>query len=143
ARLPHAHACSPRAVGGVPRLRRVRRRGYEGDRGVRRVSDDRARLAAALPAYEIGRELGRGGFGVVVEGRHRQLGRDVAIKQLPRSFASDPEVQRRFLAEARILATLDHPHVVPIYDYVEAGGVRLLVMEKLPGGPLRYRFSTD
>ena len=104
------------------------------------MSDDRARLAAALPAYEIGRELGRGGFGVVVEGRHRQLGRDVAIKQLPRSFASDPEVQRRFLAEARILATLDHPHVVPIYDYVEAGGVRLvatdsyrLAVRDLPG----------
>lgn len=107
------------------------------------MSDDRERLAAALPAYDIGPELGRGGFGVVLEGRHRQLGRAVAIKELPRSFGSDPEVQARFLAEARILATLDHPHVVPIYDYVEADGVCLLVMEKLSGGTLWERFTTD
>jgi hypothetical protein len=107
------------------------------------VSDDRERLAAALPAYDIGPELGRGGFGVVLEGRHRQLGRAVAIKELPRSFGSDPEVKARFLAEARILATLDHPHVVPIYDYVEADGVCLLVMEKLSGGTLWDRFTTD
>jgi serine/threonine-protein kinase len=107
------------------------------------VSDDRERLAVALPAYEIGPELGRGGFGIVLEGRHRQLGRAVAIKELPRSFGSDPEVKARFLAEARILATLDHPHVVPIYDYVEADGVCLLVMEKLSGGTLWDRFTTD
>ena len=107
------------------------------------MSDDRERLAAALPAYDIGPELGRGGFGVVLEGRHRQLGRAVAIKELPRSFGSDPEVQARFLAEARILATLDHPHVVPIYDYVEADGLCLLVMEKLSGGTLWERFTTD
>ena len=91
-------------------------------------------VAAALPAYEIGEELGRGAWGVVLAGRHRALGREVAIKQLPPGFASDPDVRARFLAEGRRLASLDHPHVVPVYDYIEHGELCLLVMERLHGG---------
>jgi serine/threonine protein kinase len=101
------------------------------------MSFDRELLAAALPAYDIGEQLGRGGMGEVISGQHRQLGRRVAIKQLPAAFAADPEVRRRFTAEARVLASLDHPHVVPVYDFVEHDGVCLLVMELLPGGTLR------
>src|SRR5271154_3124736 len=70
---------------------------------------DNDRVAAALPSYEVGSELGRGACGVVLAGQHRQLGRLVAIKQLPRAFGADPAVRARFLAEARVLATLDHP----------------------------------
>ncbi len=103
---------------------------------------DRDRVTAALPAYEIGGELGRGGWGVVLAGRHRQLGREVAIKQLPRAFAADPAVRARFVAEARLLASLDHPHIVPVYDYVESDGLCLLVMEKLPGGTVWSRFTS-
>ena len=99
--------------------------------------DDAGEIAAALPGYDIGGELGRGAFGVVLSGRHRRLGRQVAIKQLPRSFSDYPEVRRRFSAEAKILASLDHPHIVPIFDYVEEGGLCLLVMELLPGGTVR------
>jgi hypothetical protein len=106
------------------------------------VSLDRDRVTAALPGYEMGAELGRGGWGVVLEGRHRQLGREVAIKQLPRAFAADPAVRARFVAEARLLASLDHPHIVPVYDYVEADGLCLLVMEKLPGGTVWNRFTS-
>jgi hypothetical protein len=98
-------------------------------------------LAALLPGYEIGTELGRGGFGVVLAGRHKQLGRAVAIKELPPGLAGDPAVRQRFLAEARVLASLDHPHIVPIYDFVESGGVCLLVMEALPGGTVWSAFS--
>ena len=72
-----------------------------------------------------------------VAGRHRQLDRQVAIKQLPRSFSEYPEVRRRFSSEAKILASLDHPHIVPIFDYVEHGGLCVLVMEMLPGGTVR------
>ena len=91
-------------------------------------------LATALPGIEVGRELGRGGFGIVWSGRQRRLGREVAIKQLPPAFAQDDEIRERFVTEARVLAGLDHPHIVPVYDYVEADGLCLLVMECLPGG---------
>ncbi len=105
------------------------------------MSLDLEHLRNALPAYDIGDELGQGGMGVVVSGQHRQLGRRVAIKQLPAAFASDPSARRRFTAEAQVLASLDHPHVVPVYDYVESDGLCLLVMELLPGGTLRSRVT--
>ena len=98
------------------------------------MSVDRELLSRVLPAYDIGDELGAGGWGVVVAGQHRQLDRRVAIKQLPAELSADPGVRRRFTAEARVLASLDHPHVVPVYDFVERDGVCLLVMELLPGG---------
>jgi len=104
---------------------------------------DRDLVAAALPAYELGGELGRGGWGVVLDGRHRQLGREVAIKELPRAFAADPTVRARFVSEARLLAGFDHPHIVPVYDFVEVDGLCLLVMEKLPGGTVWKRFTAD
>jgi len=99
-------------------------------------------VGAALPNYEVTGELGRGGWGVVLAGRHKALGRAVAIKQLPPAFGADPNVRARFFAEARVLAALDHPHVVPIYDYVEQEGLCLLVMENLPGGTVWARFTT-
>lgn len=103
---------------------------------------DRDQTQAALPAYEIAGELGRGGWGVVLEARHRRLNRTVAIKQLPRAFGADPAVRARFVAEAQVLASLDHPHIIPVFDYVEVEGLCLLVMEKLPGGTLWQRFVT-
>ncbi|MCU1593664.1 MAG: putative protein kinase [Frankiales bacterium] len=102
---------------------------------------DAQKLAGILPGYEIGAELGRGGYGVVLAGVHKQLGRKVAIKELPPKLASDPGVRSRFLAEARVLASLDHPHIVPLYDYVEVDGVCVLVMESLPGGTVWGRFN--
>lgn len=100
-----------------------------------------AEVLAALPEYEIGEELGRGGFGLVRAGRHRRLKRDVAIKQLPAALATDPRVRARFATEARVLASLSHPHIVPIYDYIERDGLCLLVMEHLPGGTVWSRFK--
>ena len=85
-------------------------------------------VAAALPQYQIGSEIGRGGWGVVVSARHRQLERAVAIKQLPAVFAVDPHVRERFVSEARIVASLDHPHIVRVFDYVEREELCLLVM---------------
>jgi hypothetical protein len=98
-------------------------------------------IEAALPDYVIERELGRGGMGVVFLGSHTRLGRRVAIKELPPSFAADPEVRKRFSTEARTLASLAHPHIVPIYDYVERDGICLIVMEELPGGTVWDRFT--
>jgi len=105
------------------------------------MSFDRELLSEALPAYDIGEQLGEGGMGLVVSGQHRRLDRRVAIKQLPAAVADNPAMRRRFTEEARVLASLDHPHVVPVYDYVEREGVCLLVMELLPGGSLRNRID--
>ena len=102
---------------------------------------DAQKLAGLLPGYEIGGELGRGGYGIVLAGRHKQLGRQVAIKELPPKLASDPAVRARFVAEARVLASLDHPHIVPVYDFVEKDGVCVLVMEALPGGTVWGTFG--
>ena len=102
---------------------------------------DRRQIAEVLTTYEIGRELGRGAWGVVYEGHHRHLGRDVAIKQLPTAFGADPALRARFTREARVVASLDHPHIVPVYDYVERDGIYLIVMEHLAGGTLWERFS--
>ncbi|WP_239397010.1 serine/threonine-protein kinase, partial [Frankia sp. CiP3] len=97
---------------------------------------DRGRIVAALPGYEIGGDLGAGAFGLVVAGRHRTLNRPVAIKVLP---AGPDAVAARFAHEAELLARIDHPHVVRVYDYVETDALRLIVMELLPGGTLTRR----
>ena len=103
---------------------------------------DLDKVAHALPAYDIGSELGRGAMGVVISGQHRQLGRPVAIKQLPLGFGQDPTVKVRFVQEARLLASLDHPHIVPVFDFVDQDGLCLLVMEMLTGGTVWSKFTT-
>src|SRR4051794_25308700 len=132
-RHPHARTLAPACAG--PRVRNKGR-----IVGPPMASDQEA-MQAALPLYEIQGELGHGAWGVVIAGRHRDLGRDVAIKQLPRAFGSDPQVRSRFRAEARLLASLEHPHVVPIYDFVEYDGLCLLVMERLTGGTVWNRMQ--
>ncbi|HEX6393088.1 MAG TPA: serine/threonine-protein kinase [Acidimicrobiales bacterium] len=103
------------------------------------MNSDYELLVEALPAYDVGGELGRGAWGRVFAGRHRHLDRNVAIKQLPPAFGADPTIRARFLAEARLLASLDHPHIVPIYDYVEFRGLCVLVMERLSLGTVVQR----
>lgn len=100
-------------------------------------------IRVALPGYDIGGEVGSGGCGVVLSGVHRRLQRRVAIKQIPPQFASDPSVRARFATEARLLAGIDHSHVVSIYDYVQNDDVCLLVMEYLPGGTIESRFMAE
>ncbi len=95
-----------------------------------------AQVAEALPSYELGAKLGAGAFGLVLAGRHRDLDRDVAIKVLSPAQENAPG---GFKAEARILAAMDHPHVVRVYDYVEADELHLIVMELLGGGTLTRR----
>lgn len=105
------------------------------------VTADVTSLRAALPGYDLGSEVGRGGCGVVLSGVQRRLGRAVAIKQIPPQFAHDPTVRRRFVAEARVMAAIDHPHVVRVFDYIEHEHLCLLIMEYLPGGTVAQRFA--
>jgi serine/threonine-protein kinase len=70
-------------------------------------------LEAALPSYRLGEVIGQGGYGVVRFGRHRNLDRPVAVKQIPEPLVSDPAVRARFAEEAQTLASFDHPHIRP------------------------------
>ena len=103
------------------------------------MSTDLPDVARVLHDYEVGREVGRGEFGIVWSARHRQLGREVAIKQLAGSVTATDESSARFRREARILAQMDHPHVVTVFDYREHDALRLLVMELLTGGTFADR----
>ena len=106
------------------------------------IAEETLRIAQVMPDYDIERELGRGGMGIVFLGRHKRLRRGAAIKELPPNFASEPEVLERFAVEAQTLAGLAHPHIVPIFDYVERDGLCLIVMQELPGGSVWDRFTT-
>jgi len=107
------------------------------------VTEDILRIANAIPDYDVERELGRGGMGIVFFGRHRRLLRGAAIKELPPSISIEEQVRERFATEAQILAGLAHPHIVPIFDYVERDGECLIVMEELPGGSVWDRFTSE
>lgn len=100
-------------------------------------------LADALPRYDVEEVIGRGGWAVVVAGRHRDLDRPVAIKRLPADLAADDVARDRFRSEARVVAALDHPHIVPVYDFVEHGDVLALVMELLTGGTVWDRHHQE
>jgi eukaryotic-like serine/threonine-protein kinase len=87
--------------------------------------------------YTVQSQIGAGGMGEVYRARDTRLGRDVAIKILPQSFARDPDRLRRFEQEAQTVAALNHPNIVAIFDVGEANGTPFLVSELLEGESLR------
>ncbi len=91
--------------------------------------------------YEIIRELGRGGMAVVYLARDPNMERQVAVKVLPRQFTHDPEFLKRFRREARVIASLEHSAIVPIYDFDEHDGQPYIVMRYMPGGSLAERLE--
>ena len=95
-----------------------------------------------LGPYEILALLGAGGMGEVYHARDAALGRDVAIKILPQAFSEHPERLARFEREARVLASLNHPHVGAIYGIEHFDGGRGLVLELIPGDTLADRVKT-
>ncbi len=87
--------------------------------------------------YEIIEEIGAGGFGVVYRAHQPSIGRDVAIKVILSKYADQPDFAARFDAEAQIVAGLEHPHIVPLYDtWTDEDGAHL-VMRLLRGGSLK------
>jgi eukaryotic-like serine/threonine-protein kinase len=90
-----------------------------------------------LGPYEILAALGAGGMGEVYRAKDTRLGREVALKILPESFARDADRLRRFEQEARAVAALNHPNILAIHDIGEQGGSPFLVSELLEGESLR------
>ena len=96
-------------------------------------------IPAALEAdYEILRELGRGGTAVVYLARHRATGVDVAIKLVRAKYLEDDEALARFAREARFVAQLDHPNIVPVHQVLDLGSAGIaLVMGHIAGRTLK------
>ena len=94
-----------------------------------------------LGPYKISALLGAGGMGEVYRARDTKLGRDVAIKILPADFTADPERRARFAREARLFASLNHPHIGGIYGLEESDGVAALVLEFVDGPTLADRLE--
>ena len=92
-----------------------------------------------LGAYQVVDLLGVGGMGEVYRARDTKLGRDVALKVLPRLVSTDPERLMRFDREARLLASLNHPHIAAIYGFEQTAGVHALVLELVEGPTLAER----
>ncbi|MBU1897733.1 protein kinase [Myxococcota bacterium] len=91
--------------------------------------------------YEVISELGRGGMGVVYAALDLALGRKVAIKVLPEQFDLSAEVVARFKREARAMACLDHPNIVPVYAIGQQGRLHYFVMKHLDGETVRDRLT--
>src|SRR4030042_1247237 len=89
--------------------------------------------------YRIIEQLGQGGMATVYKAYHAALDRYVAIKVLHRAFMEDPNFLARFQREARVVARLEHPTIVPIYDFSEQSGQPYLVMKFIEGETLKAR----
>ena len=92
--------------------------------------------ARSIKGYEFREALGQGAFGAVYRAHQPQIGREVAIKVILSEHANRPDFIRRFEAEAHIVAQLEHPHIVPLYDYWREPDGAYLVMRLMPGGSL-------
>jgi WD40 repeat protein/predicted Ser/Thr protein kinase len=101
------------------------------------VSESEAPIGGELFGYRIEGLLGRGGMGVVYLCEDLRLRRRVALKLLTASLAQDAEFRERFLAEAELAASLDHPNVVPIYEAGDVDGQLFIAMRYVEGRDLR------
>src|SRR5579859_2751218 len=99
-------------------------------------------IDASLNQYRIIGSLGAGGMGEVFRARDTRLNREVAVKVLPKEFASDPDRLRRFEQESKTLAALNHPNILTIHDAGLRDGTPFLVSELLEGQTLREQLSS-
>ncbi len=92
--------------------------------------------------YRIMAQVGQGGMATVYRAHHEQLDRMVAIKVMHQSMLEDASFHARFKREAQIVAMLEHPNIVPVYDYSEHEGQPYLVMKFIEGRSLKQELST-
>ena len=94
------------------------------------------RIAQGVKGYELREPIGEGGYGVVYRAYQPLIGRDVAVKIILPQYANHPDFIRRFEWEAQLVARLEHPYIVPLYDYWRDPDGAFLVMRWLRGGNL-------
>lgn len=93
--------------------------------------------------YNLIEEIGKGGMGTVYRALDTELSREVAVKVLSSALSNDETFVARFQREARTIAQLEHPHIIPIYDVGEANGFSYIVMRLLEGGTLRDKSQDE
>ena len=93
-------------------------------------------IGSTLGQFEILEEIGRGGMATVYRARQTSIKRVVAVKVLPRTLLHDPSFYERFTREVEVVAHLEHPHILPIYDYGEVEGTPYIAMRYLAGGSM-------
>ena len=93
-------------------------------------------IGTEFAGYRITGVLGRGGMSVVYAAEHLGLGRTVALKVLAGSLAHDESFRERFVRESKLVAALDHPNIIPIYDAGESEGYLYIAMRHVEGGDL-------
>jgi serine/threonine protein kinase len=99
------------------------------------------RAGRAARGYVLADEIGSGSFGTVYRAVQPSVGREVAVNVVRAELADDPEYVRRFETEARLVARLEHPHIVPLYDFwLEPGGADL-VFRYVRGGTAAGRHA--
>ena len=91
--------------------------------------------------YQIINQVGKGGMATVYKAYHATMDRYVAIKVLPHEFMHDERFLGRFQQEVRLIARLEHAHILPVYDYGESEGIPYLVMRYLDAGTLKERIQ--
>jgi serine/threonine-protein kinase len=91
--------------------------------------------------YQLIEQLGQGGMAIVFKAFHPKLNRFVAIKVLHQAFTEDENFLARFQRDARVVAQLDHPNIVPIFDFAEYEGRPYLVMKFIEGETLKARLE--
>jgi len=94
-----------------------------------------------LGAYRIINQVGQGGMATVYKAYQPSMDRNVAIKVLPRQLAESAEFVARFQQEARTIARLEHPHILPVFDYGESDGTTYFVMRYLEAGTLKDKMQ--
>jgi class 3 adenylate cyclase len=100
-------------------------------------------VGTEIAGYRVEGLLGEGGTGVVYLAEHLHLGRKAALKLLSPDLARDDSFRTRFLREARLAASLDHPHVVPVYDAGEADGLLFIAMRYVEGTDLEAVLASE
>src|SRR5687767_12201940 len=94
-----------------------------------------------LGPYRIINQIGKGGMATVYKAYQASVDRYVAIKVLPSQLAESKEFAARFQQEARIIAKLEHPHILPVFDYGESNGIAYFVMRYLEAGTLKDKME--
>ncbi|MEP7357274.1 MAG: protein kinase, partial [Anaerolineales bacterium] len=102
---------------------------------------DHVQAGQMLGPYRIIEQVGQGGMATVYKAYHAAMDRFVAVKILPRQLAESPEFTGRFRQEARVIAHLEHAHILPVHDYGESDGFTYLVMRYLEGGTLKEKLA--